>query len=199
MFQPCFLYDSNKHFINFTYGTHVDYLRRIFHEIHTKSISKLPKTLIECFTSKKTLDLSDLHELDDAMFEYVSQLENLETLKILANYQKMMDPRTISRNLLKIKLHTLIVQGYGESSNCDYILEPFSYNTNSLQEIHLINCHINTKLIHSLSNIRNLSVLKVFNQGNDYTEEIVNGFHLNQEITLSVLVVNVALINLGKI
>jgi len=109
-----------------------------------------------------------------------------------------MDPMAISRNLLKMKLHTLIVQGYGESSNCDNILEPFSYNTNSLQEIHLINCQINTNLIHFLSNIRNLSVLKVFNQGNDYAEEIVNGFHLNQEITLRALVVNGVLIDLDK-
>ena len=191
--------DSRKDLINFTYGTHVVYLRRIFDEIHTKSISKLPETLIECFTSKKALDLSDLHELDDAMFELVSQLDNLGTLKIRANYLKIMDPRAISRNLLKMKLHTLIVQGYGESSNCDNILEPFSYNTNSLQEIHLINCHINTNLINSLSNIKNLSVLKVFNQGNDYTEEIVNGFHSNHEITFSVLVVNDVLINLDKI
>ena len=142
--------------------------------------------------------MSNLEQLDDAMFELVSQL-NLETLKIRANYLNVKDHRAITRNLLKIKLHTLIVQGYGESSSCDNILEPFSYNTNSLQEIHLINCHINTKLIHSLSNIRNLSVLKVFNQGNDYTEEIVSGFHLNQEITLSVLVVNDVLINLDKI
>ena len=198
MFQPSFLFYS-RNLINFTYGTHVDYLRRIFDEIHTKSISELPESLTKCFTSKKTLDLSDFHELDDVMFELVSQLENLGTLKIRANYLNVMDPKAISRNILKMKLHTLIVQGYDESSNCDNILEPFSYITNSLREIHLINCHINTKLIHSLSNIRNLSVLKVFNQENDYTDEIVNGFHLNQKITLSVLVVNGVLINLGKI
>jgi len=140
--------------------------------------------------------LSDLHELDDVMFELVSQLDKLGTLKIRANYPYVMNPRAISNNLLEMKLHTLIVQGYGESSNCDDILEPFSYVTNSLQEIHLINCQINANLIQSLSNIRNLSVLKVFNQENDYTDEIVNGFHLNRKISLSVLVINDVLINL---
>ena len=199
MFQPRFLFYSKINLINFTHGTHIDYLRRIFDEIHTESISKLPETLIKRFTWQKTLDLSNLHELDEAMFELVSQLAYLRTLKIRSNYQKVMDPRAISSSLLKMKLYTLIVQGYGESPNCDNILEPFSYITNSLQEIHLIDCHINTKLIHSLSNIRNLSVLKIFNQGKDYTGEIVNGFHLNREITLRVLVVNDVLINLGKI
>jgi len=190
---------SHFKFENFTYGTHVDYLRRIFDEIYTRSIRKLPETLIKCFTSKKTLDLSDLHELDDGMFELVSQLDKLGTLKIRTNYPYVMNPRAITNNLLKMKLHTLIVQGYGESSNCDNILEPFSYITNSLQEIHLINCQINANLIQSLSNIENLSVLKVFNQEYDYTDEIVNGFHLNQKITLRVLVINDVLITLDKI
>ena len=110
------------------------------------------------------MDLHNWHELDDVMFELISQLDKLGTLKIRTHYLNVMDRRAINRNLSKMNLHTLILQGYEKLSNCDDILEPFSYMTNHLQEIHLINCQTSNELSESLCHTNEFSVYRIYNE-----------------------------------
>jgi len=163
MFQPQFLPKTYSKLKNFSRGANLYYLRRIFDEAQTRSITKLPESLINTFTSQESLDLRDLPLLSDATFELISQLYDLGTLKIRLNYKNVVNHRTISNTLLKMDVRSLLVQGYDDSTTSSNILEPFCYITNSLEKIHLNNCQFTEKFIESLCDFNDFSILRLSN------------------------------------
>jgi len=164
-------------------------------EAQTKSIiDKLPDSLIISLTAQDSLDLRDLTYLNDAAFELIAQLVELGTLKIRANYFNVRDRRLMIKNLAKLNLVTIVIEGYGKTDHsgiCNDLFEEFSNNicvVKHLEEIDLINCRIDNELLESLCSLHDLSVLRVTNKNTNYKEIITSVFKSNGKTRCTVFV-----------